>query len=191
MAASEFFARWAKGSSTPTTGSVMPAAPAATLPADAVPATRDPGSLNAGDAALLNDASDFKPFMAAGVDEGVRRLALKRLFADPQFNVMDGLDIYVGDYNSFTPMSAAMVAALSHGKELLAPLVEQVHAAWIDAVPGSDTQAPIAAATCAPDQIVNTQAAEAVEVADVSSATNHDFAVANSSGHHDDALPSL
>ena len=191
MAASEFFARWSKASLTPATGSVVPAAPAVALPDDAVLPVRAPGSLNADDAALLTEASDFKPFMAAGVDEGVRRLALKRLFADPQFNIMDGLDIYVGDYNSFTPMSAAMVAALSHGKTLLAPLVEQVNAAWIDAVQGSDTQTLIAAAPCVPDQSVNTQAAEAADGAAVSLASNHDFAAANSSGHHDDALPSL
>jgi hypothetical protein len=42
--------------------------------------------------------------MQADVDPGVRRAALKKLFADPRFNVMDGLDTYIDDYSKPDPL---------------------------------------------------------------------------------------
>jgi hypothetical protein len=52
----------------------------------------------------LTPESDFQPFMRADVDPKVRGLALRTLFRDPQFNVMDGLDIYIGDYSQPDPL---------------------------------------------------------------------------------------
>lgn len=60
----------------------------------------------------LTPASDFRPFMQAGVDALTRNSALKRLFADPHFNVMDGLDTYIDDYNKTEPIPAALLAGL-------------------------------------------------------------------------------
>lgn len=77
------------------------------------------------DVAALTPDSDFKPFLARGVDEGVRRSALKKLFADPHFNVMDGLDVYIDDYTKFEPIPPEMLAALNHTKSLFRP-IEQV-----------------------------------------------------------------
>jgi hypothetical protein len=74
------------------------------------------------DVARLTQESDYSAFVAQGVDQSVRRMALKKLFADPHFNVMDGLDIYIDDYNKFTPLSAEMLAALKHAPNVLAGL---------------------------------------------------------------------
>jgi hypothetical protein len=71
------------------------------------------------DAARLTPQSDFSAFVGQGVDKDVRRLALKKLFADPHFNVMDGLDMYMDDYNKPDPVSATMLAALSHARGVL------------------------------------------------------------------------
>ena len=123
MAASDFFARWSKaGSAGEHTGVTMPVEhiPAAGLATDSPVAP--PRMLTLEDAAALTTDADFTPFMASHVDAGVKRLALKQLFADPRFNVMDGLDTYIEDYNRFVPMDAVMVAALNHGKALLDPL---------------------------------------------------------------------
>ncbi len=73
------------------------------------------------DAAELTQQSDYSAFIAKGVDRAVQRLALKKLFADPHFNIMDGLDIYIGDYNRADPMPAAMLAALRHAQDFLEP----------------------------------------------------------------------
>lgn len=121
MAASEFFGRWAKAPVAPDPGldATTSTAPAV---AEAPVVVVEPHLLTSADTLALTTESDFTPFMASGVDESVKRLALKKLFADPHFNIMDRLDIYIDDYNTFVPMSAVMVAALNHGKALLDPL---------------------------------------------------------------------
>lgn len=53
------------------------------------------------------------------MDEVTRRAALKKLFGDPRFNMMDGLDVYVGDYNKSEPISAAMLAQLKQAEKIL------------------------------------------------------------------------
>lgn len=74
----------------------------------------------------LTFESDFAAFMHAKVDERVRRMALKQLFSDPRFNVMDGLDIYIDDYSKEDPIPAAMLAGLEHARTaLFAPRAEE------------------------------------------------------------------
>lgn len=60
----------------------------------------------------LTPQSDFRPFMQAGVDAATRNAALAQLFRDPHFNVMDGLDVYIDDYNKTEPIPPAMLAKL-------------------------------------------------------------------------------
>jgi hypothetical protein len=52
----------------------------------------------------LTPESDFTPFMRNEVDPGVRRQALRTLFRDPRFNVMDGLDVYIDDFSKPDPI---------------------------------------------------------------------------------------
>jgi hypothetical protein len=61
------------------------------------------------DARALTPSSDFQPFMQQGVAADVRNTAVKKLFTDPHFNVMDGLDIYIGDYNTPDPLPPGML----------------------------------------------------------------------------------
>lgn len=56
--------------------------------------------------------SDFTAFLRPEVDETLRRAALKRLFRDPRFNVMDGLDTYIGDYTGSDPIEPGVLADL-------------------------------------------------------------------------------
>jgi hypothetical protein len=70
----------------------------------------------------LNFESDFKAFMHAKVEQSVKRAALKKLFADPRFNVMDGLDTYIDDYTISEPISDELLARIEQVREqLLAP----------------------------------------------------------------------
>ena len=71
------------------------------------------------DVARLTPESDYAAFVAGGVDPAVRRLALKKLFADPNFAVMDGLDIYISDYTKASPLTDAMLASLKHAPNVL------------------------------------------------------------------------
>ena len=70
------------------------------------------------DARALTPTSDFQPFMRPGVTADVRNADMKKLFTDPHFNVMDGLDIYIGDYNTPDPMPAGMLQKMV-GAQLL------------------------------------------------------------------------
>ena len=63
-------------------------------------------------------AADFSAFMRADVDPAVQQAAMKKMFRDPHFNVMDGLDIYIGDYNTPDPLPPGMLEKMV-GAELL------------------------------------------------------------------------
>jgi hypothetical protein len=67
----------------------------------------------------LSFESEFKDFMHSKVEESVKRAALKKLFADPRFNVMDGLDTYIDDYSKEDPISEELLAQLQHAKQAL------------------------------------------------------------------------
>jgi hypothetical protein len=64
-------------------------------------------------------ASEYKEFLRPEVDERLRQAALKRLFRDPHFNVMDGLDTYIDDYSKPDPIPDAMLRTLAHARGLL------------------------------------------------------------------------
>ena len=66
----------------------------------------------------LTPESDFSPFMKAEVDPATRRQALKTLFQDPRYNVMDGLDVYIDDYSKPDPMPESMLRNLASAKFL-------------------------------------------------------------------------
>ncbi len=66
----------------------------------------------------LTPESDFTPFMQSGVDSVDRNAALKKLFADPHYNQMDGLDIYIDDYGKPDPIPEEMLKRLMASKFL-------------------------------------------------------------------------
>jgi hypothetical protein len=131
MAAEDFFNRWARRKSetaeSPAAPPVTPgSAPSAGASAnDRAQEKLEPQPLpTLDDVAQLTPDSDYSRFVAKGVDEKVKRSAMKKLFSDPHFNIMDGLDIYISDYSKPDPIPAAMLAALSHAKSLLDPLAQ-------------------------------------------------------------------
>jgi hypothetical protein len=70
------------------------------------------------DVALLTRESDYSRFVSPGIDEGVKRAAMKKLFTDPHFNVMDGLDTYIDDYGKPDPIPLAMLKQMNQSKVL-------------------------------------------------------------------------
>ena len=70
------------------------------------------------DARQLTPESDFRPFMARDVAPEVRNAAMKKLFADPQFNVMDRLDTYIDDYSLPDPLPASMLRQMASAQFL-------------------------------------------------------------------------
>jgi hypothetical protein len=111
-----------------------PPAPVATATATAAPAGRELAQdLAAGsaepaapppppptwdDVADLTPEADFSRFVAGDVDPGVRNAAMKKLFSDPHYNLMDGLDTYIDDYGKPDPIPPDMLRRLAQSRML-------------------------------------------------------------------------
>lgn len=61
---------------------------------------------------------DFSAFMKPDVDPQVQQAALKKMFTDPHFNVMDGLDIYIDDYSKPDPLPPGMLERMVQSEML-------------------------------------------------------------------------
>ena len=66
----------------------------------------------------MTPQSDFSPFMARDVDPQLRNQAMKKLFTDPHYNVMDRLDIYIDDYSTHPPLPLDVIRRMSISKAL-------------------------------------------------------------------------
>ena len=121
------------------TASTAPSPTSETLPAVATSpdATPIPTPVALPPVESLTSESDFAPFMRPDVDAGLRRQALKTLFGDPRFNVMDGLDVYIDDYSKPDPLPAGWLEKMEQVARLgvYQPPVEAPEAQAIAADP--------------------------------------------------------
>ncbi|MDD2926241.1 DUF3306 domain-containing protein [Rhodoferax sp.] len=154
---------------------VPPGAAAAPSSAPAVPTVPAAAStVSPQPAPTLDDVQALKPddsfarFVARDVSPDVRNAAMKKLFADPHYNVMDGLDIYIDDYSKPSPLSAAALRQMASAKflnlleeEPPAPIGEDAHTATASDVAQS--------APALPSEPVPTSAAD-----DLIENTSHD-----------------
>lgn len=211
MAEDNFFSRWSRRKVQAKTGEPLPADPPAPLvapapaapvagpaqpPAQAAPTEAAPADSEAAPAAApaeppptLDDAlrltpqDDFRRFVARDVSPEVRNAAVKKLFADPHFNVMDGLDIYIDDYSKPSPLSKLDMAKM-------------VGAQFLKLV--DDPNAPKSAAKTSPPP-ANAQADASAAPAEAAPASDHNNAsdasapataeTATASPHHDTETP--
>jgi hypothetical protein len=86
----------------------------------------------------LTFESDFTAFMRPDVAAGTKSAALRKLFSDPRFNVMDGLDVYIGDYSQPDPMPAGMLEKLANVYEAIVDIP-----AVADAPPATVVVSPV------------------------------------------------
>jgi hypothetical protein len=64
----------------------------------------------------LTPESDFTGFMHPKVEDALRRVALKKLFNDPHFNIPDPFEPYSGDWNVGEPISNELLATLNQAR---------------------------------------------------------------------------
>jgi hypothetical protein len=88
------------------------------VPATAAPAAEAPPPPTLEDVQSLTPASDFSRFVRPDVSPEVKNAAMKKLFADPHFNVMDRLDTYIDDYGKPDPIPPEMLRQLASAKFL-------------------------------------------------------------------------
>jgi len=135
----------------PSSPAVASAPAAAAVPIDAA----QPASVPAPAETLppvesLTIDSDFAAFLQPKVDETLKRLALKQLFRDPRFNVMDGLDVYIDDYSKPDPLPPGMLEQLVQGRYLFDPPKTRVNEQGVvEDVPPDEVAATGAASAAA------------------------------------------
>ncbi|MGO4763515.1 DUF3306 domain-containing protein [Cupriavidus sp. 2KB_3] len=126
---SSFLSRWSRRKAAVREGQPVPAEPVLAPDAAPVAVTEGPAAPPAdpqeaaplptlADVALLQPGDNIARFVARGVDETVKRAALKTLFADPHFNVMDGLDTYIDDYGKPDPIPLDVLRRLTQSETL-------------------------------------------------------------------------
>lgn len=93
-------------------GSAPAAGDAGHDPAEAAPTDADMPPIES-----LDADSDYSGFMSPRVSESLRRMALRKLFGMPGFNIRDGLDDYDVDYTSFEPLGATVTADMKYHAE--------------------------------------------------------------------------
>jgi hypothetical protein len=85
-------------------------------PPGAVP--RKPPGPSIEDVRALTFESDFRRFVAPEVAPEVKNAAVKKLFADPRFNVRDMMDVYADDYSQPDPLPESMLRQLASAQFL-------------------------------------------------------------------------
>lgn len=66
------------------------------------------------DIETLDEDSDYAGFMSANVSEGLRKMALAKLFHGKSYNIRDGLDEYDGDYTYFEKLDPNVITSDMH-----------------------------------------------------------------------------
>lgn len=153
-----FFSRWSrrklgKADELPAPPAEVASTPAADLGSPATVESADAPSAAPADAPSaaeplpqvesLTPDSDFKPFMRPDVSPDLRQAAMKQLFKDPHFNVMDGLDTYIDDYSKPDPIPEEMMKKMYQARELLFSPEEKAAAEVEDAAEDAAAQAQI------------------------------------------------
>lgn len=98
----------------------------------------------------LGPESDYSGFMSPGVSDELRRLALRKLFHSPLYNITDGLDDYDDDFRSFAVLSEAF-----HAKKARSPATESAESAGTDRRAAGEADRPRPAS---PESVQETEA---------------------------------
>jgi hypothetical protein len=120
----DFLNRWSRRKHAARRGAALPepdpppAAEAPPAPAASMPAAETPAPELPPVESLKGLESEYKDFLRPDVDPATRSAALRKLFGDPHFNQMDGLDTYIDDYSKEDPIPPAMLRALNQARTL-------------------------------------------------------------------------
>ena len=79
--------------------------------------TEEPDEIELPDLDSLGDDSDYSMFMSSEVDENLKKLALRKLFKAPFFNVMDGLNDYDDDFTTFEALGDIVTSDMKFHQE--------------------------------------------------------------------------
>jgi hypothetical protein len=75
----------------------------------------------------IDQGGSIKPFMSPRVSEGLRRAALRRLFRQPKYNVVDMLDDYAEDYSKPVALGNIVTADMRYRAEQAAKRMARIY----------------------------------------------------------------
>jgi hypothetical protein len=120
-----FLGRWSQRKEAVRKGQELPPAPQKAVVAAPAPPPEASAAAGGGeetqqapppptldDVQALSRDCDFTRFVQPDVAPEVKKAAFKKLFTDPHFNVMDGLDTYIDDYGKPDPIPPEMLKQL-------------------------------------------------------------------------------
>jgi len=110
----EFLSRWSRLKQEQRAAEAAAEAPPVPAPAQAEEAAPDLPPVE-----QLTPESDFAPFMHPKVADSLRRTALKKLFSDPRYNVIDKFEAYSDDYTVADAITPEMVEKLKRMRDRL------------------------------------------------------------------------
>lgn len=74
----------------------------------------------------LTEESDFSAFMHGTVDPALRRLALRKMWGNPKYGIVDPLDPFRADFAAFTPLGDIVTSDMKfHAERLLRKELEK------------------------------------------------------------------
>ena len=79
--------------------------------------TEEPKEIELPDLDSLGDDSDYSMFMSSEVDENLKKLALRKLFKAPFFNITDGLNDYDEDFTTFEALGDIVTSDMKFHQE--------------------------------------------------------------------------
>ena len=88
----------------------------------------------------LTAESDISGFLSPGVSEKLRRMALRKVFSLPLYNVRDGLDDYDDDFTVFEPLGDTVTADMRHRREREAEMQREREALERQQVEAEETE---------------------------------------------------
>jgi hypothetical protein len=98
------------------------------------------------DVKVLTADSSFARFVAVDVAPDVRNAAMKKLFADPHYNVMDRLDVYIDDYSVPSVLPLAVLKQMVSARFL--KLVDEPESALEPASSGASATGELREVAC-------------------------------------------
>ena len=172
-----------------------PAPPGATAAATHLAEADAAPPLTLQDVAQLTRESDYSGFVARGVAPEVKNAALKKLFSDPHFNVMDGLDTSIDDYGKPDPLPQGMLRQLVQSR-MLGLFAEEdaadaAEAARLNALTPTDPEASASPLAAEPPRLGPPEAAAKIApdaAAALPAATDSTALPADDAPHEDPAV---
>jgi hypothetical protein len=114
----DLLSRWSRRKAEARSAPLAPEQPAA-------PEPLPPGDEDMPPLESLDADSDYSPFLSPRVSAELQRLALRKLFRVPAFNVRDGLDDYDEDFTTFVSLGEVVTAEMRRRLQIEAERLAQ------------------------------------------------------------------